>query len=247
MCLYKLLISSLLLIIYLNRSSLISLLKPYLIDDNNHYYQVKSFDYYRVLNSSLSLLFTYPLIALNTNGFNALLICISLVIMNYSFKYYLYYQRIKNETKLLRLQFPIWLRQLQIQLQTSTVPIALERTQKDAPSLIKEPLIRLRAEIYHNARDLNPYLVFLSNYQILEVQRLMKMLYRIQHVGHQDAYTSLLQMIETTGKWLSNERKERKDIALTIYEWWAMLPLLSVTLFFLIVMIEVMQMMLIRG
>ena len=139
----------------------------------------------------------------------------------------------------LQFQFPIWLRQLQILIQTNTVHQALIASTQTAPSLIHDDLSHLIEATSNDAISIQPYLSFLNQYHLAEVERAMKLLYRYQSVGKADAYQQLQRMIETTAKWIRAERKERFDTKLLFYQWWGMLPLLGVTVMFMAVMFQI--------
>ena len=144
----------------------------------------------------------------------------------------------QKEINALQFQFPIWLRQIQILLQTNTVYGALSSSYEQAPNLIKPDLEILMQELHHDAIHLDPYLHFLSRYHLAEVERAMKLLYRYQSVGKQDCTIQLNRLIQTTTKWLRTQRQKRNDETHSIYQWWGMLPLLGVTIVFMSVMFE---------
>ena len=80
----------------------------------------------------------------------------------------------KAKIKQIKYQFPIWLRQIQLLLQNNTVLVALELSSKNAPPLIQEDLNQLIQQIQEDAIHIQPYLSFLNQYHLLEVERAMK-------------------------------------------------------------------------
>ena len=155
------------------------------------------------------------------------------------------YLKLKSEQqsrlKQLRFQFPIWLRQLQILIQTNTIVTSLSLSIETAPDLIKEDLNELIQAIEVDAVHLAPYLNFLHSYRLAEVERAMKLLYRYNTVGKDDAYMQFNRMIQTTTKWLRSERLNRNDSKLLVNQWWGMLPLFGVTVLFMAIMFEIMM------
>ncbi len=141
----------------------------------------------------------------------------------------------------------IWLRQLQILLQSNTVSQSLRLSLSHAPALIRHDLKKLIDEIDKDALNITPYLNFLSAYRLSEIERAMKLLYRYNTVGKDDAYLQFNRMIQTTTKWLRSEREEHHKDAMTIYEWFSMIPLFGVTLLFLAIMCEVIMNMFTNG
>lgn len=145
----------------------------------------------------------------------------------------------KQQLNQLRFQFPIWLRQLQILLQTNTVAASLQISKETAPSLIAEDLDVLIEELAVDAIHLQPYLNFLKRFRLAEIERAMKLLYRYNSVGKQDAYAQFNRMIQSTTKWLRNERYARSESKMMLHQWWGMLPLFGVTVLFMAVMFEI--------
>lgn len=147
----------------------------------------------------------------------------------------------KKKLKQLQFQFPIWLRQLQILLQCNNVIHALRLSRETAPILIQEDLDQLISEVEKDAIQFQPYINFLSQYHLPEIERAMKLLYRYQMVGQQDTYLQFQRMIQTTTKWLRNERETRNDEKMMIYQWWGILPLIGVTVLFMCIMSEILM------
>ena len=148
-------------------------------------------------------------------------------------------QNKKKNSNLLKFQFPIWLRQIQILLQTNTVSQSLKLSLQHAPELIKKDLELLIYEIDADALNITPYLNFLKGYRLSEIERAMKLLYRYNTVGKEDAYLQFNRMIQTTTKWLRSEREEHHQNSLALYEWCSMIPLIGVTILFLAIMCDV--------
>lgn len=164
---------------------------------------------------------------------------ISLFILMIKAPYLNLKRNLKKQANQLKFQFPIWLRQLQILIQTNTVVKSLELSLSTAPELIIDDLKLLIEQIEADALNLQPYLNFLKSYRLSEIERAMKLLYRYNTIGKEDAYTQFNRMIQTTTKWLRAERSARYDSKLMLFQWWGMLPLFGVTLLFMAIMFEI--------
>jgi len=138
----------------------------------------------------------------------------------------------------LKYEFPIWLRQLQILLQNNTVVVSLEQSLPLAPKMIKEHLKQLIINCKENPQRMDIYTDFLHQYHCVEIQRAMKLLYRYNSVGQEDAMKQLNRMINTTGKWLREQRLASQSNYSQMIQWWGMLPLFGVTLVFLVMMMQ---------
>lgn len=147
----------------------------------------------------------------------------------------------KKKMNQIKFQFPVWLRQLQILLQTNTVVQSMRLSLSTAPELIRHDLETLIREIENDALNLNPYLQFLRQYRLAEVERAMKLLYRYNTVGKEDAYNHFNRMIQTTTKWLRSERNTRNESKLAGFQWISMIPLFSVTVLFMAIMFEILM------
>jgi hypothetical protein len=64
----------------------------------------------------------------------------------------------------------------------------------------------------------------------------MKLLFRYNAVGQSDAVKQLNRMVSTTGKWLRKQRLDSQSSQAAWIQWWGILPLLSVTIVFLVMM-----------
>jgi hypothetical protein len=147
------------------------------------------------------------------------------------------YQRRLNQ---LKIEFPIWLRQLQILLQHNTVLQSLRLSQSHAPILFKVALKELVIQLENTPQDLSLYTSFLSDYQSIEVQRAMKLLYRYNAIGSDDSTRQLSRLILATTKWLRDQRSSIHSTTLSLTGWWGMCPLLGVSGLFLVMMVQTM-------
>lgn len=191
------------------------------------------------LKKSKPILFLLILWSLSEYSILYLGLIISLFIFFLKKDYLSLKQQAKKKSNLLRFQFPIWLRQIQILLQTNTVSQSLKLSYEHAPNLIKNDLHKLIKEIEVDALNISPYLNFLKSYRLSEIERAMKLLYRYNTIGKDDAYIQFNRMIQTTTKWLRSEREQHHQDSLAIYEWFSMIPLVGVTILFLAIMCDV--------
>ena len=138
----------------------------------------------------------------------------------------------------LKVEFPIWLRQLQILLQNNTVVVSLEKSFDYAPTLIQNHLSEFIIGLKNNPMQLDVYTDFLQEYRCVEIQRAMKLLYRYNTVGQEDSMKQLNRMIATTGKWLREQRLNSQSTQTQMKQWWGMLPLFGITVVFLTMMMQ---------
>ena len=135
----------------------------------------------------------------------------------------------KKRIALVRYQFPIYLRQLQVLLQNNTVVKTIELSLDHIPSVLEKDIKELYQNIKEEPLELKHYLACMSQYQLPEVKRAMKWLYRYQSIGYQDAYRQFNRMIVSTSKWLRKSRLHNREQTSMVIQWLGMLPLVGVT------------------
>ncbi len=190
---------------------------------------------YKTLIITISLLIFYPITSFN----NLLLMTILLtIIIIYKQDYWKMKAKLNKEVKMIRFEFPIWLRQVQVLMQINTVAKALEISLEKAPIIIKKDLELMVKNLKENPNSIDCYTNFLSSYPLKDITRIMKMLYRYSIVGQKDAYKQLNRQIMTSNKMLRQERNDLYDSNLSVYQWWGIVPLFGVTVLFLIIMIS---------
>lgn len=169
------------------------------------------------------------------------LLFISLIILCYTMPWIKLKSTVKRQSDLIRYQFPIYLRQLQILLQNNTVVKAIELSITQAPPYLRLELRLLHQRLLSQPGRLSSYTAFMSRLELSEIQRAMKWLYRFENTGQQDAARQFNRMIASTSKWLRQERQYAKQKRLMISQWLGMIPLVGVTLVFLSAMMSILM------
>ena len=85
----------------------------------------------------------------------------------------------KNLEKELEKAFPQWLMELSLLLQVDNVQVAITKTMHRAPSILQPALHEFQDGISKNPESVNPYLDFLKEFSLPQIQSAMKMLYAI--------------------------------------------------------------------
>ena len=85
-------------------------------------------------------------------------------------------RRIKND---LYCGFTEWLRDLAVNLENKPLLSAVEDTYDGCPVIMKEPLEKFIYEIELNPSDIMPYYSFLSEFEVMDIQSAVRMLYSI--------------------------------------------------------------------
>ncbi len=175
------------------------------------------------------------------------LIWIVVAIVVYKMPYFRLKSEFNKKVKQLKYEFPIWLRQLQILLQNNTVVVSLQKSHHFAPVLIQNHLLSFIEKLRLDPQNLLTYIGFLEDYECVEVERAMKLLYRYNSVGKEDSMKQLNRMIASTSKWLREQRLDNQDSQSQMKQWWGMLPLFGVTIVFITMMMQTFVALLERG
>lgn len=115
----------------------------------------------------------------------------------------LLYQAPKNKLKIasrrtlkeIQKEIPGWCREIALNLQTENVYNAIAATVVDCPVVLQEPVAKLIEEINDMPGSIVPYNNFLTEFNIPEVNRMMKTLYSLSELGSQDAEQQINKII----------------------------------------------------
>ncbi|NTW96806.1 MAG: hypothetical protein HGB31_09340 [Erysipelotrichaceae bacterium] len=174
-------------------------------------------------------------------GYQFDVLWLSMISMSYLMPWISLRSEVSKQAELIRYQFPIYLRQLQILLQNNTVVKAIELSIPQAPSYLRKELKSLHERLMAEPGRLSSYTAFMSHLEQSEIQRAMKWLYRFENTGQRDASRQFNRMIASTSKWLRQERQYAKQKRLMISQWLGMIPLIGVTLVFISAMMSVLM------
>ena len=117
----------------------------------------------------------------------------------------------KNVGRELEKQFPNWLMEISLLLQTENVPVAVQKSYDMAPRILQPALSDLILDLKEKPESMEPYLNFLSEFGMPEVASSMKMLYSISSGTGGDARLQIAdiirrnQMLYDKAKKISNE------------------------------------------
>lgn len=175
--------------------------------------------------------------------FSTILICIVV----YQTPYLILNRKVKSKIQSVRYHFPIYLRQIQVLLQNNTVVKSVELSLDYAPTVLYNDIKQLNENIKTDPLNMHHYINCMKQYNLPEIQRSMKWLYRYQNFGYQDAYHQFNRMLVSTSKWLRKSRIEKKSESIQVYQWMGMLPLIGVTFVFISAMMSVVTSLFERG
>lgn len=103
--------------------------------------------------------------------------------------------------------FPAWLMEMALLMQANNVQVSIEKTIDHAPTILKGELQKLSDSLKSKPDAIEPYLGFLSMFQLSSVQSSMKMLYAISESGSGDAQSQIQILVQRNSKMLDKSEK----------------------------------------
>ena len=118
-------------------------------------------------------------------------------------------------TREIEKQYPGWMMEISLLLQTENVPVAIQKSYKLAPKVLQPALGDLILGIRENPASMEPYRSFLSEFAIPEVASSMKMLYSISSGAGGDARMQLADMIRRNQQMFDKAKKMENEDSLS--------------------------------
>ncbi len=109
-------------------------------------------------------------------------------------------------------QFPNWLIEVALLLQTDNVQMAIRKSMDSAPEVLLYPLEELVSELEEDPNAASPYHRFLKEYRNPEVQSAMKILYALSSGNAGDASQQIEELLERNNAMMDkSEKLEQED------------------------------------
>ena len=141
-------------------------------------------------------------------------------------KYFLTVWQVKEEIKRV---FPGWLFDVLLLMQCENVAVALFKSTEKAPAILKGELEILRKELEENPSSSETYLTFLAEFQIPQVEEVMRKLYALSNgIGVKEEVMNLI--MENNMTMLAEAEQQRLKIKGDLFSIYNMLPVLPVML-----------------
>ncbi len=121
---------------------------------------------------------------------------------------------IKTLTREIEKDFPNWLMEVSLLLQTENVSVAITRSYALAPEVLKPALREFLIELKAHPDDMAPYLHFLSDFALPEVRSSMKMLYSLSSGTGGNARGQIADIIRRNQQLLDKSEKLKNEDSL---------------------------------
>lgn len=121
--------------------------------------------------------------------------------------------------------FPQWLMEISLLLQVSeNVNAAIAKSMEEAPAILLESLERMQKEIMENPESNEPYMNFMREFQMSEIQSAMGMLYSISSGRGGDADMQIDEILTKNASLLSQSESVANDGRLAALYWQFLFP-----------------------
>lgn len=112
----------------------------------------------------------------------------------------------------LQKQFPSWLMEIVLYLQTENVQVSLIKSASSAPDVLKIPVRKLIQELEAAPESVEPYTNFLSEFSVPDIAEAMKRFYSLSAKGIGDSEKQIMQIVErSNGMIRKAEQLKRQD------------------------------------
>lgn len=133
---------------------------------------------------------------------------------------YLYFRKqlmVKHAKRIIKKglekEFPLWLRDISVQLQTLVVPLAIKSSIPNAALVLQPYLYKMIEQIDIQPTSIEPYTYFLQEFHLTDVSNAMKILYTIQTLDMIDAKEQIDDLVKRNQKMLAkSEQLKNEDI-----------------------------------
>ena len=117
----------------------------------------------------------------------------------------------KKLTRAFEKEFPRWLLQVSLLLQSENVQVAIFKSLKDAPRLMQDELAKLILELKSEPTSMKPYNNFLEDYNMPEVRSAMKMLFSLSEGTGANASDQIEDIIRRNQQMMNKAEKLRME------------------------------------
>ena len=115
-------------------------------------------------------------------------------------------------------EFPQWLMDISLLLQTENVQVAFYRIRPQTPEVLRPAVDDMLEELSQNPESLEPYLNFLKDYDLPDVHSAMRMLYALSNGGYGNSEKQLSQILKRNQELLDKaEREQNQDSLAGLY------------------------------
>lgn len=152
-----------------------------------------------------------------------------------------YKQKVKKVSRAINKEFPVWLRDIALQLNSTVVVNAIHNSYAHSSVVMRPFIEQLLSDINDDPTSIKPYENFMHEFNIPEIQISMKTLYSIQSVGQEDAQRQVSDLIVRNQAMLDHAEKIRNEDSLAVIQFMSNVPMLLMAVKMMADMLLMMQ------
>lgn len=137
-----------------------------------------------------------------------------------------YWHCVRKLQQQIQMHFPQWMFDMILRLQTENVQTAISRSLDDAPEVMVRPLYQMSEELQLDPVSVQPYLNFLKEFQLPEIQAVMLQLYAINDMGREDIQEQIGAMLSQNQRMTEVAEELKADNCLSGMGMLAAVPML---------------------
>ena len=123
-------------------------------------------------------------------------------------------------------EFPSWLRDIAISLQSRTVHVAIKESVPKASVILQPALNQLLIDFNDNPTGIEPYMDFMSEFNLPDIKSAMKMLHSLNNTGREDSEKQINAMIERNNKLVEKSENLKNEDSLAGINFLTTIPML---------------------
>lgn len=129
-------------------------------------------------------------------------------LVKHKMTYHTRFKAIKSE---IEIQFPRWLMNVALYVQSNSVQVALYKSIPTAPLVLQPELIKLNNAIRDNPTSIDPYIDFMKDFELPNITMSMKMFYAIASGAGSDIQQQINEIIKRNNSLLDQTEKIAND------------------------------------
>lgn len=108
-------------------------------------------------------------------------------------------------------QFPAWLMEIVLRLQTGNVQVAIRESEETAPPVLREAVHELVLQLEEKPESIEPYANFLKAFKTPEIDETMKRFYSMSAQGIGDTEKEIVEIIERSNRFIQKAERMRHE------------------------------------
>lgn len=118
---------------------------------------------------------------------------------------------VKQVRREIEKQFPAWLMEIVLRLQTGNVQVAIRESEEMAPPVLREAVHELVVQLDEKPESIEPYVNFLKDFKTPEIDETMKRFYSMSAQGIGNTEKEITSIIERSNRFIQKAERLRHE------------------------------------